>query len=287
MFEAVSSIDNAIINAEVLHTMRPRARRWFLSWGMIIAVFCVRGFLPWLIVWAVTPGLGPGRAFMATLSSDPKVVEAIEKSAPVLLVGGGVFLLFLFLHWLFLEAKEYCLPGEEFLVKHGRSFFPIAAIVIAVIVWLSLRHSWMMAVAAVSGLVVFFVTFTVKHIAEVREKSLLNSHVSDVGKLLYLEVLDASFSIDGVLGAFAFTLAVPLILIGNGLGAFVVRQLTIGNIERIKRYRYLKNGAMYSIFILGLIMVLDGFGVRAPSWVSPIVTFAIVGYFFFRSRQSR
>jgi len=84
--------------------------------------------------------------------------------------------------------------------------------------------------------------------------------MSDWSKILYLEVIDATFSIDGVVGAFAFTLSVPLILIGNGIGAFVVRELTISNIDRVKRYIYLKNGAMYSIFVLGTIMVLDSFG---------------------------
>jgi uncharacterized protein len=79
---------------------------------------------------------------------------------------------------------------------------------------------------------------------------------------------------------------VPLILIGNGLGAYVVRELTIRNIQRIKKYVYLKNGAMYSIGILGVIMVLDSFGVEIPSYVSPLMTFGIVGYFFLKSKKA-
>jgi hypothetical protein len=96
-------------------------------------------------------------------------------------------------------------------------------------------------------------------------------------------VIDTTFSIDGVLGAFAFTFSVPLILIGNGLGAIAVRQLTIGNIDRVKRYAYLKNGAMYSILILGVIMLLDAFGLHVPEWVSPVSTIAVVGFFFWKS----
>jgi uncharacterized protein len=109
--------------------------------------------------------------------------------------------------------------------------------------------------------------------------------MSDVSKILYLEVIDSTFSIDGVLGAFAFTLSVPLILFGNGIGAIIVRQMTIGNIERIKKYIFLKNGAMYSILVLGGIMVADGFGYHIPPWLSPVVTFGIIGYFFLKSRQ--
>lgn len=111
----------------------------------------------------------------------------------------------------------------------------------------------------------------------------MDKNLSDVSKILYLEVIDATFSIDGVLGAFAFTLAIPLIILGNGLGAFVVREMTIGNIERIKRYVYLKNGAMYSILFLGCIMVADSFGSHIPPWLSPIITFGVVGYFLYKS----
>jgi hypothetical protein len=90
----------------------------------------------------------------------------------------------------------------------------------------------------------------------------------------------------GVLGAFAFTLSVPLILLGNGIGAVVVRQITVSNVDRIKKYVYLKNGAMYSILALGTIMVLDGFGYHIPHWLSPTVTFGTIGYFFFKSKQA-
>jgi hypothetical protein len=110
-----------------------------------------------------------------------------------------------------------------------------------------------------------------------------DSGMSDVSKIFYLEVIDATFSIDGVVGAFAFTMAVPLILIGNGIGAFVVRELTLRNVDRIKQYRYLKNGAMYSIFFLGIIMILDSFGVSIPFWVSPLITFGVVGFFLHKS----
>ncbi len=285
LFEVVSSIDNAIINAEVLSTMGAKARRWFLIYGIIIAVFLIRGLLPWLIVWLATPGLGPIEALTATFSSDPKVIDAIEKSAPMLLAGGGVFLIFLFFHWLFLESKNFGLRGERFFYKNGVWFYSVVSILLAIIVWLALDKNPLMAFGAVVGSTAFFITHGFKQNAEHREKDLSdNKNLSDLSKIFYLEVIDATFSIDGVLGAFAFTLAVPLILIGNGIGALVVRQLTIGNIGRIKKYLYLKNGAMYSILFLGMIMLLDSFGFHIPSWLSPVVTFGVVGYFFYKSK---
>jgi hypothetical protein len=78
---------------------------------------------------------------------------------------------------------------------------------------------------------------------------------------------------------------VPLILIGNGIGAVVVRQLTVGNIERVKKYLFLKNGAMYSILCLGIIIICDAFGLDLPSWLSPAITFMIIGYFFLKSNR--
>ncbi|EJG07927.1 MAG: DUF475 domain-containing protein [Methanofollis liminatans] len=283
LFETISSIDNAIINAEVLGTMGERARRWFLVWGLLFAVFVVRGILPWLIVWATTPALGPVGALTATFSNDPAVIAAIEESAPVLLIGGGTFLVFLFLHWLFLEPKQFGLKGERYFAEKGVWFYAAVSIVLALIVWFALGMRPLMAFGAVMGSTAFFIVQGFRMNADVKEQQLKEQHLSDVSKIFYLEVIDATFSIDGVLGAFAFTLSVPLIILGNGLGAIVVRQITVGNIERIKHYVYLKNGAMYSILCLGTIMLLDSFGFHIPSWLSPVITFGIVGYFLYKS----
>ncbi|RPI40139.1 MAG: DUF475 domain-containing protein [Methanoregulaceae archaeon] len=284
LFETITSIDNAIINAEVLSTMGERARRWFLVWGLLFAVFAIRGLLPWLIVFISTPSLGPLGALTATFSSDPLVMAAIEQSAPVLLIGGGTFLIFLFFNWLFLETKNFGLRGERYFASKGVWFFAIVSILLTILVWFALDRNPLMAFGAVVGSTAFFIVHGFRQNAELAEHRMLHtSDMSDVSKIFYLEVIDATFSIDGVIGAFAFTMAVPLILLGNGIGAFVVRELTIRNVENIKKYRYLKNGAMYSIFFLGTIMILDSFGVLIPFWVSPLITFGIVGFFLLKS----
>jgi len=284
-FEAISSIDNAIINASVLSGMGARARRWFLSWGILFAVFVVRGFLPLIIVWCAAPSLGFWGALTATFSSNRSVLTAIKESSPILLIGGGMFLVFLFLNWLFLEEKHFGLPGERFFYTNGIWFYAIASVFLTIIVWFALQKLPIMAFGAAVGSTAFFITHGFKSSAERKERELLSSTASALSKILYLEVIDATFSIDGVLGAFAFTLSVPLILIGNGLGAFVVRNLTVGNIERVKRYVYLKNGAMYSVFFLGVFMILKSFGMNIPEWASPVITFGVVGFFFFKSQR--
>lgn len=284
LFETISSVDNAIINAEVLSTMQKKARQWFLFWGLLFAVFVIRGLLPLLIVWVSNPSLGIIGALTATFSNDPKVIAAIDKSAPILLAGGGTFLLFLFFNWLFTEPKNYGLRGERFFHSQAVWFYAVVSILLAVIVWFAMQINPMMAFGAVVGSTAFFISHGFKQNAQREEERLLEKGRSDMAKIFYLEVIDATFSIDGVLGAFAFTLSVPLILIGNGLGAIVLRQLTISNIDRIKKYLYLKNGAMYSILFLGLIMIADAFGLHVPSWLSPLATFGTIAYFFLKSK---
>lgn len=285
LFEIITSIDNAIINAEVLRGMSQKARRWFLLWGFIFAVFVVRGLLPLIIVWIANPQFGLVNVFFAAFSQDPKIAEAIEATSPLLLLAGGVFLIFLFFNWLFLEPKNYGLRGEKFFHAQGAWFFAVVSILLTIIVWFALQKDPMLGFAAVVGSTTFFIIHGFKQYAEEQERKLIGGHMSDISKIAYLEVLDSTFSIDGVIGAFAFTFSIPLILLGNGLGALVLRKFTVGNIEKIKKYIYLKNGAMYSILFLGAIMILDSFGYHIPAWLSPVITFGTVGYFFLKSKK--
>lgn len=286
LFEIITSIDNAVINAEVLAGMSKKARRWFLTYGFFFAVFVVRGVLPFLIIWAATPSLGPIEVLGVSFGGESAAAEAIKHTAPFLLLGGGMFLIFLFFHWLFLEPKNFGLRGERFFQSQGAWFFAIVSLILLVTVWLALKEDSMLAFSAVVGSTAFFIIHGFRQYAEQQEAKLLDkgNNMSDISKIAYLEVLDTTFSIDGVVGAFAFTFSVPFILIGNGIGALILRKLTISNIDRIKQYKFLKNGAMYSIFFLGLIMSLHAFHIEIPSYVSPIITFATVGYFFYKSK---
>jgi uncharacterized protein len=286
IFEIVSSIDNAVINAEVLSTVGQKAKKWFLTWGIFSAVFLMRGALPWLVVWLAVPSLGPIGALTSTFNPDPHTAGLIKESSSVLLAFGGTFLVFLFFHWLFVEPKNYGLKGERFLHSQAPWFYAAVSVILLFLVWFGLKMDNLVAFGCVLGSTVFFITHGFKQFAETEEKKLASSSArSDISKLMYLEAIDASFSIDGVVGAFAFTFSVPLIFLGNGIGAIVLRQLTISNIERVKKYRYLKNGAMYSMFVLGAIMLLEAFGVEISSLISPIVTVLIIGYFFLKSKK--
>lgn len=286
VFEVITSVDNAIINAGVLATMSKRARRWFLVWGMIFAVFIVRGALPFLLIYFTNPGHSFSEVLGTTFNGSNSSAHIIKESSKVLLTGGGVFLLFLSLHWLFLETKSYAFKFERFITSQGIWFYALISLILTSVVWLGVSINPTLAIGAVVGSTGFFIIHGLREQAEKQEKNLLNDKggLSDLSKILYLEVLDATFSIDGVVGAFAFTFSVLFILIGNGIGAIVLRQLTVGNIDKIQQYKFLKNGAMYSIFFLGFVMLLDGFGLSLPAWLSPIITIIIVGYFFLRKK---
>lgn len=287
IFETVSSLDNAVINAQVLSTMSLRARKWFLTYGLLIAVFLIRGVLPFIILWVTNPTLSPLTLLNEIMSSDPHVKESIEASAPILLTGGGTFLLFLFFHWLFLEPKNYGLRGERFILSQGVWFYAVVSVLLVGITWFALSINPFMAFSAVIGSSAFFITHGFKQNAEQAEEGLLKNRAqSDISKLLYLEIIDATFSIDGVLGAFAFTLSVVLILIGNGIGAFIVREITLRSVDTIQNYKYLKNGAMYSIFALSCVMLMDSFGYQLPSMLTPIITIVIIAYFYFKSKAA-
>jgi len=192
----------------------------------------------------------------------------------------------LFLHWLMAEQKNCIVPGELALSKQGPWFYAVAAILLLAIVYFAVQINPFLGVAAVAGSAIYFVMsgfrlFADKKSAELEKgggDSKAAKH-SDLSKLVLLEVIDASFSVDGVIGAFAFTMSVPLILIGNGIGAFVVREMTIRNLDTIRKFAYLKNGAMYSIFCLGIIMCAEAFGLHIPIWFAPLVTIIIVAVF--------
>ena len=151
-----------------------------------------------------------------------------------------------------------------------------------IFVYLSIQVNSLLALASTIGVSAFFITDGFKKNAEAKEAELeSSSSMSAWSKILYLEALDTSFSIDGVIGAFAFTMSVPMIILGNGLGALVVREFTIRGLDVISRYRYLKNGAMYSIGMLGAIMILEAFGQEYPFWMAPLNTFILLVVFLF------
>ncbi|NUM25671.1 MAG: DUF475 domain-containing protein [Candidatus Buchananbacteria bacterium] len=280
LFEVISSVDNAIINAHVLKTMPEKYRRIFMTWGIIFAVFIVRGILPFIIIWLANSTASFSEILALALStSEEAIEESLHHSKALLLLGGGMYLFFVSLGWLFLEEKKYAFRSERWIHARGFWFYAIASLVLTTVIYYAVKENAWLALSASIGASAFFITDGFKKNAEEKEKALLDPHVSAWSKILYLEILDASFSIDGVIGAFAFTLSIPLIIIGNGIGAFVVRELTVKGIDVVAKLAYLKNGAMYSIGVLGTLMILESFGREYPFWLAPLNTMLLLVIF--------
>jgi len=286
LFEIISSVDNAVVNANILKTMPEKYRKIFLFWGLLFAVFVVRGLLPFIIVWMANPSLGIGQVIGYAFSGSQEMNAYLEHSKPLLLLGGGIYLFFVFLSWLFLEEKKYAFLVEGFIHRQGVWFYALASIITTTVVYLSSQQNPILALAATIGVSAFFITDGFKKNAEEKEQQLLNPAMAAWSKILYLEILDASFSIDGVIGAFAFTVSVPLIILGNGLGAVVVRELTVRGIDLIAKFAYLKNGAMYAIGVLGSIMIMESFGQEFPFWLAPLAMVVLLGFFLYLSIHS-
>jgi hypothetical protein len=279
LFETVSSVDNAVVNAHVLSTVPEKYRKFFLFWGLLFAVVVVRGVLPFLIVWASNGSLSFNEILSSFVSQNGVVADSLEASKPILLLGGGVYLFLVFLSWLFTEEKKYAFLVEGFLHKASIWFYAFSSIFLTVIIFFSVKAYPMLALSASVGATAFFITDGFKKNAAAEEAKLVGSNMGAISKILFLEVLDASFSIDGVIGAFAFTLSVPMIILGNGIGALVVREFTVRGIDVITKFAYLKNGAMYSIGVLGTVMVFEAFGKTFPFWIAPVNTFLLLAVF--------
>ncbi len=158
VFEVVNSLDNAIVNASVLKTMGILWRNRFLFIGILTSVFLVRFVLPLIIVWISVPSISGADLFLAFLGKSDVAANAIEMQKPIILMFGGVFLLFLYFHWLFLERKEPLFIERYLKQKHGVWFFAFAAIILVIVMYLARANSTMMLSAAI-GSATFFILF--------------------------------------------------------------------------------------------------------------------------------
>ena len=128
LFEIISSVDNAVVNAHVLKTLPEKFRKFFLTWGILFAVFVVRGVLPFLILWIANPALSMRELLTFAFSADASVGAAVEDAKGLLLLGGGVYLVFVFLGWLFLEEKKYAFLVEHFIHRQSVWFYAIVSV---------------------------------------------------------------------------------------------------------------------------------------------------------------
>ncbi|GAB4354065.1 MAG: DUF475 domain-containing protein [Oricola sp.] len=271
------SFDNAIVNANKLKYMSPAWRRRFLTWGILIAVFGMRIIFPLAVV-AVAAGIGPWSALVLAVSKPQEYSEIIRASHVSISAFGGCFLMMVALSYFMDLEKE--IDWVKAIEERLRKWASIRGLEIAVVLLVAMGFTLLLPpeesaeflFAATCGLITFLGVELLGHILDASDGARDISAKGGVGAFLYLEVLDASFSFDGVIGAFALTQSLFLIAIGLGVGALYVRAMTIMLVERktLAQFRYLEHGAFYSILVLSVIMFAQSM-VHIPEAVTGLI----------------
>lgn len=273
VLEVSLSFDNAVVNAAVLKRMNAFWRKMFLTVGILIAVFGMRLIFPVLIVAAATQR-GFGDVMTLALQNPEEYSRVLTDNYPSIAAFGGMFLMLVFLNFLYDNERELHWLGwpEARLAAWGQ--LDNIAVITALSALLATR--WLLppeisdAVlpAGLAGVILYMMVATIDHFFSA-EGSAVNS---GVGAFLYLEVLDASFSFDGVIGAFAITRDIVIIMLGLAIGAMFVRSLTVFLVHRgtLDDYVFLEHGAHYAIGVLAVIM-LAGTVVHVPEVVTGLI----------------
>ncbi len=255
VLEISLSFDNAVVNAKTLSTMEPIWQKRFIIFGMPIAVFGMRLLFPLAIVSIVT-GMGVFETLHVAMD-EPHRYEAILKSTETTIFSfGGAFLLMVFLDFFFEEREItwFKLLEDSKMVKKFSGVGNIE-LIIAILVGIVLGH-----VTGDFGVVLAFMYGVLLHSLLGMLDHFLSSDTikSGIAGFIYLEILDASFSFDGVIGAFALSSNIFIIMIGLGVGAMFVRSITLYFVEHktLSEFQYLEHGAHYAIGILAVIMLL-------------------------------
>jgi hypothetical protein len=265
VMEVSLSFDNAVVNASVLKTWDAFWQKLFLGVGIIVAVFGMRLLFPLVIV-AVAADLGLADVWNLALTDPKQYSMHLTNHHAEVAAFGGMFLLLVFLNFLLDDEKELHWLGnvEEKLGSLGKvSSISVMVAIGALMASLSLVGEAQKMVVLISGLWGILIYVGVDMISSLLEKEEEGANVGDlvkkggIGGFLYLEVLDASFSFDGVIGAFAITTDVVIIMLGLAIGAMFVRSLTVFLVKKgtLDEFVYLEHGAHYAIGILALIML--------------------------------
>lgn len=268
IMEVSLSFDNAVVNASILKTWNAYWQMIFLTIGILIAVFGMRLLFPIVIV-SQTANMGMLEVWSLAINNPNEYSLKLISHHAEVSTFGGMFLMLVFLNFLFDEEKKIHWLGkiEQKLGVLGKiEAISIFIALIALMMALSLvddGHKLAVMVSGIWGILIYVGVDLIGHILEKEEEDDIEIgnlvKRGSVGGFLYLEVLDASFSFDGVIGAFAITKDIVAIMIGLGIGAMFVRSLTVYLVEKdtLSEYIYLEHGAHYAIGILSAIMLLS------------------------------
>ncbi|MGZ3217171.1 DUF475 domain-containing protein [Paracoccus sp. T5] len=283
VLEISLSFDNAIVNANKLKEMRPEWQRRFLTWGILIAVFGMRIVFPLLIV-VIAAGIGPWQALLLAASQPEEYAHIMHEAHLPIAAFGGTFLMMVGLSFFFDHEKD--VHWVHWVERHMAKYASIRGIEVAVVLLFVLGFSHLLQGterevffgAAIWGLMTFLLVEVLGGLLDSTQETLHGAARGGLGAFLYLEVLDASFSFDGVIGAFALSQNLFVIAIGLGIGAMYVRSMTIMLVENstLSEYRYLEHGAFYAIIALSVVMFAQAL-VHIPEVITGLGGAGLIG----------
>ncbi len=283
VLEISLSFDNAIVNANKLKSMTPVWQRRFLTWGILIAVFGMRIIFPLAVV-AFAAHIGPWATLKLAVVQPQEYARIMDDAHISIAAFGGAFLMMVALSYFIDEAKE--IDWIRMLEDRLRRLANIRGLQITLVLIVVLifamavpdHESGRFVFAALFGLVVFTLVEILGHLLDRNAETRTVVAAGGLGAFLYLEVLDASFSFDGVIGAFALTQNLFLIAIGLGIGAMYVRSMTVMLVEKqtLAQFRYLEHGAFYSILALSVIMFAQTL-VHIHEMITGLIGAALIG----------
>ncbi|MFA5921806.1 MAG: DUF475 domain-containing protein [Methylococcaceae bacterium] len=266
IMEVSLSFDNAVVNASILKEMDAKWRQIFLTIGILVAVFGMRLLFPILVV-AIATGQGMAEVSQLALNQPEVYSEHLHASHTAIAAFGGTFLFMIFLSFLFDEGKELHWLGaiEEKLAQLGKIDSIEIIVTLFVLIGLQsylplpIEQKMTMFLAGVSGLMLYVIVDSLGSFFETEEEEkaiVETAKRNGVMGFIYLEILDASFSFDGVIGAFAVTRDIVIIMLGLAIGAMFIRSLTVYLVNKgtLDEYVFLEHGAHYAIGVLALIM---------------------------------
>lgn len=276
VLEISLSFDNAVVNAAVLNKMSKVWQVRFLTWGIVIAVFGMRFLFPLVIV-SVISHVSLYESLTMAISRPAEYATMMQGAHLAVSAFGGAFLLMVFLNYFFSHEKEvhWISIIEKPAAKMG--VFQSIELIIAIGLMLGIHfyipdsEKLTFLISFMWGILTYLIVHGISGVLENGHLSKLKFFSSGFGMFLYLEVLDASFSFDGVVGAFAISNQLLVIMIGLGVGAFFVRAITLYLVEKqtLNQYKFLEHGAFYALGVLAFFMLLDSF-FHFPEWLTAL-----------------
>jgi uncharacterized protein len=296
VLEVALSFDNAVVNASVLKGMTPLWQRRFLTWGIVIAVFGMRVILPVALV-SMIAKISPVEALSMAIWQPDEYSTRMHESQIILAGFGGAFLLMVALKYFFDVNKDvhWLQLIEKPLVKIGKMESVEIAIALLALYgfsrFLDPTRGLEFLLSGLFGLIIFVAVDGVAGLMKSENAAHQGNKLvaqAGLGSFLYLEILDSSFSFDGVIGAFAITNNLLIIAVGLGIGAMFVRSMTIMLVEKetLNKYRYLEHGAFYAIGSLAILLFLEPF-LQIPEYITGLSGAGFIGLSFWSSLRAK